>query len=117
MPEINKLNLHVGTAIKDGMARKGLKQKELAALVGSTQRSISSYVTGKTQPPLDILINICIVLEIDLKQILSLPEFQYPHRVIKDQDELEYVALLDDLASNEKKDFIFAVKQMRKLIK
>lgn len=55
MKKVTEINLRVGDAIRKGLQRKGMTQKELAALVGSTQRSISSYINGNAQPPLDIL--------------------------------------------------------------
>ena len=39
MKKVTEINLRVGDAIRKGLQRKGMTQKELAALVGSTQRS------------------------------------------------------------------------------
>lgn len=66
MKKVTEINLRVGDAIRKGLQRKGMTQKELAALVGSTQRSISSYINGNAQPPLDILSLICRILEINM---------------------------------------------------
>ena len=51
MKKVAEINLRVGDAIRKGLQRKGMTQKELAALVGSTRRSISSYINGNAQPP------------------------------------------------------------------
>lgn len=117
MAEITEINRTLGKAIREGLDRKNMTQTELAAIVGSTQRSISSYVTGKTQPPLDILNNICKALEISMDQVLLLPIYHHPSRIVKDKDELEYMRQLDGLSTTEKKEFIQAVRQMRKLVK
>lgn len=117
MATLTEINHIVGKAIREGMQRKNMTQQELANAVGSTQRSISSYVTGNTQPPLDILTHICLTLEINMNQILLIPEFHNPHRIVKEKDELEYMALLDGLNACGKKDFIQTAKQIRKLIK
>lgn len=50
MKKVTEINLRVGDAIRKGLQRKGMTQKELAALVGSTQRSISSYQWECTAP-------------------------------------------------------------------
>ena len=113
MAKTTEINQAIGYAIKEGLARKHMTQSELAGIVGSTQRSISSYVTGNTQPPLDILTHICLTLEINMNQILLIN----PHRIVKEKDELEYMALLDGLNACGKKDFIQTAKQIRKLIK
>lgn len=84
---------------------------------GSTQRSISSYVTGRTQPPLDILNNICKELEISMDQILLLPVYHHPSRIVSEKDEIEYISQLDGLSALKKKEFVQIVRQMRKLIK
>ena len=117
MAKTTEINQAIGYAIKEGLARKHMTQSELAGIVGFTQRSISSYVTGNTQPPLDILTHICLTLEINMNQILLIPEFHNPHRIVKEKDELEYMALLDGLNACGKKDFIQTAKQIRKLIK
>ena len=82
MAKTTEINQAIGYAIKEGLARKHMTQSELAGIVGSTQRSISSYVTGNTQPPLDILTHICLTLEINMNQILLIPEFHNPHRIV-----------------------------------
>lgn len=116
MKKVTEMNHRIGKAINEGLARRNMTQTELAREVGSTQRSISSYVTGYTQPPLDILKNICLVLEINLNQVMQIPEYPYPYRAIKEPDDLEYLDLLDGLANRDKKDFIHTVKELRKLI-
>ena len=82
MATLTEINHIVGKAIREGMQRKNMTQQELANAVGSTQRSISSYVTGKTQPPLDILNNICKELEISMDQILYKYCLKYPKEVV-----------------------------------
>ncbi|MFR6362232.1 helix-turn-helix domain-containing protein [Amedibacterium intestinale] len=117
MATLTEINHIVGKAIREGMQRKNMTQQELANAVGSTQRSISSYVTGRTQPPLDILNNICKELEISMDQILLLPVYHHPSRIVSEKDEIEYISQLDGLSALKKKEFVQIVRQMRKLIK
>jgi len=46
--------------------QKGLNQKELADLVGCSDKSISNFESLKTTPSLDLLKKLCKVLEIDI---------------------------------------------------
>lgn len=117
MAKITEINRTLGKAIREGLDRKNMTQAELAKAVGSTQRSISSYVTGKTQPPLDILNSICKELEISMDQVLLLPVYHHPSRIVKEKDEIEYMKQLDGLNAGKKKEFIQVVRQMRKLVK
>lgn len=117
MEKSSEINRTLGKAIRDRLEQKDMTQNELAEAVGSTQRSISSYVTGKTQPPLDILKSICSVLEISIDQVLMLPIHHYPYRIVKDKDELEFLECLQGLSTPTKKEFIRVTKQMRKLMK
>lgn len=116
MKKVTEINCVVGKAIQEGLMRRNMTQAELAKEVGSTQRSISSYVTGYTQPPLDILRNICVVLEINLNQVMQLPEYSHPYRTIKDSADIEYVDFLNGLSARDKKEFLHIVKELRKLI-
>lgn len=117
MKTITEVNIEVGKAIQEGLQKKDYTQYQLAKYVGSTQRSISSYVTGKTQPPLDMLTNICRTLEINLNQILRLPEYHYPNRVISSSEELEYMNILDEIQSSKRREFIKVVKNIKDLQK
>ena len=112
----NKINQAIGNAIKEGLQRKGITQQELAEKIGSTQRSISSYVTANTQPPLDILVRICQELELNVNQILGLHEFRDPYGIVNDKEELAYLRLLDGLSATRKISFISVVKRIRDLI-
>lgn len=117
MATLTEINHIVGEAIREGVHRKNMTQQELANAVGSTQRSISSYVTGRTQPPLDILNRICKELEISMDQILLLPVYHRPNRIVSEKDEIEYISQLDGLSTIKKKEFLQIVRQMRKLMK
>lgn len=116
MKKVTDMNQKIGMAINEGLARKNMTQTELAREVGSTQRSISSYVTGYTQPPLDILKNICLVLKINLNQVMGIDDYPFPYRVVRGLEEFEYLDVLNGLSDRDKKEFIHMVKEVRKLI-
>lgn len=65
------MNWHdVGMNIKQARKKKGLKQKELAELIGFSESSISKYEQGLIQIPNTVLERIAKVLEVPLFEIL-----------------------------------------------
>ena len=112
MKKVTEINLRVGDAIRKGLQRKGMTQKELAALVGSTQRSISSYINGNAQPPLDILSLICRILEINMNQILQIPDFNFPGRMLHDPVELEFMKIFDQVPEERRMTFTKLMKSI-----
>lgn len=117
MKKVTELNLTVGKAIRDGLQRKKLTQGDLANIVGSTQRSISSYVNGNAQPPLDILVNICRTLEINLNQILRLPDYESPYRLLTDHKEIAFLKIMSTIPEEKKEEFLEVLIRIRGLLK
>lgn len=116
MKKVTEINLTIGNTIRDGLQKKKLTQVELANKVGSTQRSISSYVNGNAQPPLDILVHICRVLEINLNQILHIPDYDYPYRLITDPQDIAYMKIIDSISVDKKEEFLEVLIRMRGMI-
>lgn len=117
MKKVTEINLVVGKAIRDGLQRKKYTQGELAGIVGSTQRSISSYVNGNAQPPLDILVNICRVLEINLNQILRIPDYESPYRLLTDPKEIAYLKIFTGIPEDKKEEYLDILIHIRSLLK
>lgn len=110
MKKITEINLTVGNAIRKGLQKKNMTQRELADIVGSTQRSISSYINGNAQPPLDILSHICCTLEINLNQILHIPDFSFPFRQVQEPIELAYLKILDGVPIHKRAAYLEVLK-------
>lgn len=106
MKKVTEINLTVGQAIRNGLHKKGLTQRELAEIVGSTQRSISSYINGNAQPPLDILSNICRILEINMNQLLHIQDYSFPARLVQNPQELAFLKILDMIPTNKRSAFL-----------
>lgn len=117
MKKVIEINLIVGNAMRDGLIRKKMTQSDLANIVGSTQRSISSYVNGTAQPPLDILMNICRTLEINLNQLLRVPEYDSPYLLLTDHKEIAYLKILRTIPCEKKEEFLEVLLRLRGLIK
>nr|DAP92771.1 MAG TPA: helix-turn-helix domain protein [Caudoviricetes sp.] len=96
----------VGMNIKQVRKKKGLKQKELAELIGFSESSISKYEQGLIQIPNTVLERIAKVLEVPLFEILPWDdEFNSNGKLAKESrifDEIERVfgKGADDLLMN-----------------
>ena len=66
--------------IKIGLAEKNLPNKYLAEKLGRDQATISKWVTNSPQPPLETLIQIAQCLDVDVKDLIRVPE----HNPFKD---------------------------------
>lgn len=94
-----------------------MTQEQLAAVIGTTQRSISAYVRGEQQPSLETLVMICQALELNLNQILHLNDTNYPYRILVQEDEQEFMQILDDVPSEKRAGFTAVVKALKDLAK
>lgn len=117
MKKVTEINLVVGTAIRNGLQRKKMTQGELAGIVGSTQRSISSYVNGNAQPPLDILVSICRVLEINLNQILKIPDYDSSYRILNDPNEIACLKILSKIPKDKVEEYLEVCCHIGSLLK
>ena len=61
----------IGLFLKNLRKEKGLTQKQLAELIGVSNRSVSRWETGSNMPDLDLLIFIADYYHVELKEILD----------------------------------------------
>lgn len=61
--------------IKVMLAEKGKTNKWLAEKLGRDQATISKWCTNACQPPLEALIQIAQCLEVDIKELIRVPEY------------------------------------------
>ena len=66
--------------IKIVLAEKNLPNKYLAEKLGRDQATISKWVTNSSQPPLETLIQIAQCLDVDVQDLIRVPE----HNPFKD---------------------------------
>ena len=67
--------------IKVVLAEKNLQNKWLAERIGRDQATISKWCTNACQPPLETLIQIAQCLDVDVKELIRVPE----HNPYKEQ--------------------------------
>lgn len=56
--------------IKDVLEEKGIKQKWLAEKLGKSFNSVNSYVQNRQQPSLEILNEIALILDVDVRELI-----------------------------------------------
>ena len=61
--------------IKIVLAEKDLPNKYLAEKLCRDQATISKWVTNSAQPPLETLIQIAKCLDVDVKDLIRVPEY------------------------------------------
>ncbi len=69
----------IGERIKEARKAKGMKQKELAEILGCTKQNISRFEKSKTSPRADTLIKIAETLGVPVSELLGKPRPTTPH--------------------------------------
>lgn len=77
-----------GEKIKKTRLEKKLTQKQLADLVGAKHNSVSDWENNKTKPDVDMIENICGVLDLE------------PNYLLGEKKSSEYGELVGELMSN-----------------
>lgn len=65
------MNEYLIKALKDGRTKKGLKQSEVAALLGVKGGTLSNYENGISEPDIDTFATLCEIYNLDFSYILS----------------------------------------------
>ena len=63
--------IKIGSFISDMRKEKGLTQKQLAELVGVSDKAVSRWETGKGLPDTSIMPELCKALDININELLS----------------------------------------------
>ncbi|KAA3436737.1 helix-turn-helix domain-containing protein [Rufibacter hautae] len=56
--------------IKEVLTEKGIKQTWLAERIGKSYNMVNSYAQNRQQPRLEVLMDIAVALDIDVKELL-----------------------------------------------
>ncbi len=56
--------------IKAVLVEKGIKQTWLAEKLGKSYNMVNSYVQNRQQPRLEVLMEIAVILDIDVKDLI-----------------------------------------------
>lgn len=83
--------------LKLARTRKGLKQEELAKLVGKSKNVISNWERGDNKPDADTLFDLCDILDVDANYLLGWEDNQNLSLSIQEQDHIKKYRSLDSL--------------------
>ncbi len=83
--------------LKQARTRKGLKQEELAKLVGKSKNVISNWERGDNKPDADTLFELCDILNVDANYLLGWEDNQNLSLSIQEQDHIKKYRSLDSL--------------------
>ncbi|AMM49969.1 transcriptional regulator [Rufibacter sp. DG15C] len=56
--------------IKEVLTEKGIKQTWLAERIGKSYNMVNSYAQNRQQPRLEVLMDIAVALDIDVKDLI-----------------------------------------------
>lgn len=65
------MNEYLIKALKDGRTRKGLKQSDVAALLGVKGGTLSNYENGISEPDIDTFAMLCEIYNLDFSYVLG----------------------------------------------
>ncbi|GEN73683.1 helix-turn-helix domain-containing protein [Chryseobacterium lathyri] len=68
---VEELKIQVGIIFKLCRLRKGLSQFQVAIEVGLSKDYIGRIERGETNPTIEIIVNICNFLELDINQVVT----------------------------------------------
>lgn len=90
--------INMGQKIKKIRTKKKITQKELASLIGKSERMIQKYESGNVVPSIDIINNIAKVLEVSEKELfLSIDEVEtFANKLLIEELQNKYNTLQDD---------------------
>lgn len=65
----NSYKKMAASRINEAMERKGVTKRELAKAVNVSAKAIYSYTSGARMAPIEVLVNICMVLNAEIRDI------------------------------------------------
>lgn len=65
------MNEYLIKALREGRIKKGLKQSDVANLVGVKANTLSNYENGVSEPDIDTFANLCEIYELDFSYVLG----------------------------------------------
>lgn len=109
--------LKIGVIIKAGLENKNMTQKQLGSLLNVNQRTISSYCNDISYPDLDILTKLCVILEIDICEVLQLHQTNNMQLVVQDDKEMRILNAFRQLPEHKRKDFCDSMILLASIVK
>jgi len=107
-PEIEKLvekNLAIANKIHNMLQERGLKSSDLSRMLNKQPSEISKWLTGTHTFTTKTITKIETVLGEDIIHVEAQKEFVYLKVMVKDQEQLQYMALEPSIVFSKDIDF------------
>lgn len=98
--------LKIGAILAAKLEEKDLSQKEAAAQLNINPKTFSTYVNDTYFPPLDVLSDICRLLDIDIDHLLGLEKNNNMDLLIHGKDEAKIIYFFRSLNKSDAKLFM-----------
>lgn len=108
--------IQIGGILRAQMARKKLRQKDLAQALHVNQRTISSYCTNKSFPDIDSLSKLCNILDIDLLFLLQIEPKENDHLLLQNDEEIRLLDAFRGIQKEHRKEFLESFVRLASLI-
>ena len=92
----------IGKIIQLHLDEMNMTQTQLGQLIGVSQQTISLIINNRRLPSLDLLVQICNILNIDISSLLDINVDSDEHFVIEDVNEKRIIECYRSLNEDEK---------------
>lgn len=103
--------MSIGQKIKYHRKLKGMKQKDLAAILGISDKTVSSWEIDRTEPSMDMINKMCKLFKIDVTDLIAPPTTE----PVFSPDELDIIAKYRSLNEYGKNDLFRRADELIKL--
>lgn len=108
--------LKIGKILATKLEEKNMTQKDIAKMLNITPGAFSAYVTDTNFPRLDILEDICRILDIDLNHLLNLHNHGNEDILIQGKDEAKLIYFMRSLNDQEREIFMESIEASMNII-
>lgn len=108
--------LKIGPILAARLEQLNMSQKTVAEQINIRPRTFSTYVNDAYYPPLDVLKDICQVLDIDLNHLLNLESHGNLDLLIQGKNEAKVCQLMRHLEPDEMEFFMNGIQFLEESI-
>ena len=108
--------LKIGKVLAAKLEEKNMTQKDIAKMLNISPGAFSAYVTDTNFPRLDILVEICQILDIDLNHLLNLQNHENMDLLIQGKDEAKVIHFMRSLSLKEREILMESIQSAIRII-